>query len=118
MGVAAAIVHYSLAVFTVAVLGFPPQAGNVAGYTVALLVSYVGQARFTFADSARHRLSFVRFSATSLLAFAINFVAYAALLRWTSLDYRVALLLVLGGVAGFTYLVLNKWVFPHGRSSP
>jgi putative flippase GtrA len=115
VGAFAALVHYSVAIASVALLHFHPQVGNVCGYLVALVVSYLGQSRFTFPDAERRSNNFLRFTITSLSAFLLNALAYAALLRWTSLDYRIALFLVLLGVAAFTFLVLNKWVFPRGN---
>ena len=111
VGLLAAAVHYSIAVAGVMLLNISPLASNVCGYLVALLVSYLGQSRFTFAAAARPPQTFLRFTIVSFSGFALNYLSYAALLRWTSIDYRVALLLVLIGVAGCTYFILSKWVF-------
>lgn len=111
VGLSAAAMHYSLAVAGVMFLRLSPLASNVCGYVAALLVSYLGQSRFTFASAARPPQTVLRFVTVSLSGFVLNYVSYAALLRWTTLDYRIALLLVLIGVAGLTYLTLSKWVF-------
>ena len=74
-------------------------------------MSYAGQSRLTFPDATRQRHNFIRFVATSLCGFTLNFLSYAALLRWTSLDYRVSLVIVLTGVSAVTYLLLSRWVF-------
>jgi putative flippase GtrA len=111
VGTLAAGVHYSLAIAGVMFAGLSPQTSNVCGYVIALLVSYIGQSRFTFADAARQATTFVRFATVSLSGFLLNYLCYSALLRWTAIDYRIALLIVLIGVAGLTYIALNKWVF-------
>jgi putative flippase GtrA len=111
VGATAAMTHFSVAVALVSGCNWSPQIANVGGYLVALFVSYQGQSRLTFAGSqpaSRHLLKFIL---TSLSAFAINAMAYAALLHWTALDYRVALALVLVSVAVATYAALRFWVF-------
>jgi len=111
VGGIAATVHYLLAVQCVSVLGFSPLAGNASGYAVALLVSYVGQSRLTYAFPHRWRPTFVRFAMASGCGFALNSMGYALLLRLTRLDYRVSLLLALLASATVSYALLSKWVF-------
>lgn len=111
VGLLAAGVHYSIAVAGVMFLMLSPLASNVCGYAVALLVSYFGQSRLTFVNASRRPQTFLRFATVSFGGFALNYLSYAALLRWTSIDYRLALLLVLIGVAGLTYFTLSRWVF-------
>lgn len=116
VGALAAGVHFLAATVAVEALRIPPQAANVAGYACALAVSWLGQSRLTFADGDRSRLAPLRFLATSLAAFGLNAIAYGLLLRWTSLDYRLALLLVIGGVAMLTWLAFRHWVFRGARA--
>ena len=116
VGLVAAAVHYLLAVFCVSALEFSPQTGNAGGYAVALLVSYLGQSRltFAFADAGRH--TFARFATVSGCGFGLNSIGYALLLRWTILDYRLSLILVLMASAAVSYLLQSYWVFPtRGR---
>jgi putative flippase GtrA len=88
---------------------------NVGGYCTGLLVSFVGQSRLTFASANTGALEFTKFALTSLTGFVVNALAYDALLRWTGLDYRFALLLVLLAVAALTYLSMSRWVFLRPR---
>ncbi len=111
MGVLAAATHFGVAVALVSMGHWPPLLANVGGYLVALIVSYQGQSRLTFAGSSPGDRRLLKFTVTSLTAFALNSAAYAALLRWTSLDYRIALALVLVSVAVATYAALSLWVF-------
>ena len=111
VGLVAAAVHYLLAVFCVSVLAFSPQAGNAGGYAIALLVSYLGQSRLTYAFVSGRRLTFARFATVSGCGFALNSMGFALLLRWTTLDYRLALILVLMASAAVSYLLLSNWVF-------
>ncbi len=111
VGGIAATVHYLLAVQCISVLGFNPLVGNASGYGVALIVSYLGQSRLTYAFSGRWRPTFVRFAIASGCGFALNSIGYALLLRLTPLDYRVSLLMTLSASAAVSYLLLSKWVF-------
>lgn len=115
VGACAAAVHYSCAIALVSLFGWAPLVANLGGYCVALLVSFIGQSRFTFGSRQAGAIEFAKFAATSLAAFALNSLTYAALLFWTPLDYRVALLLVLLGVAALTYILMNRWVFLRMR---
>ena len=69
----------------------------------------------TGCDLGRRR--FLRDAAvgTALAAFALNEACYAALLLWTRLGYRTALVLVLVGVAAFTYVAGRRWAFAAPR---
>lgn len=117
IGIAAAAVHYGVAVGLVSLINFRPQIANVGGYSLAFVVSYLGQGRYTFVRSVTGSTRFWRFAATSISGFLLNAAAYATLLHFTSIDYRVALGLVLTVVATLTYIVLGRWVFDV-RASP
>ncbi len=54
-----------------------------------------------------------RFAVVAVSGFALNESAYAVLLRATSLDYRLALFIVLRAVAGLTWLAGRYWAFAH-----
>lgn len=111
VGAVAAGVHYCVAVLLVALAGWRPLIGNAGGYCVAVVVSYFGQARLTFRRTDHSVRQFARFLATSLTGFAVNSALFAALLQWTTLDYRLSLAIVLLAVAALTYLLMKLWVF-------
>ena len=118
MGAVAAAVHFSVAVAAVSLVGSSPTAGNFIGYIVALATSWIGQSRVTFRDAPRTAWAPARFVLTSVCGFGLNATAYAALLRWTSLDYRYCLAIVLTSVALLTWLLFDLWVFPDRRTRP
>lgn len=111
VGALAFAVHYAVTLVVVEWGHGPPVAGTLAGYLCALGTSWLGQSRLTFADAPRHARTRVRFALTSLCGFALNGTGYAALLRYTSLDYRVALVLVILSVAVVTWILFRRWVF-------
>ena len=115
VGALATAVHFCGTVALVTFVGWRPLIANCAAYCAALIVSFIGQSRLTFVAQAAGTREFAKFTATSLTGFALNTLAYAALLRWTSLDYRLALLIVLFAVAALTYMLMSRWVFLHVR---
>jgi putative flippase GtrA len=115
VGTAAAAVHWTVAVLAVERAGLVPSLANVAGWLVALLVSFGGHWRLTFGDRRSPPLrSALRFLVVSASAFAVNAAAYALLLRADWLPYDVSLALVLLGVAMLSYLASRHWAF-HSR---
>lgn len=111
VGATAAAVHLIVVASTVP-LGIHPLAANVLGFTVAFGFSYAGHRRWSFATSRSVRpRALYRFFVVALAGFLLNESLYAALLWTTSLDYRVALIIVLGLVAGSTYLASRYWAF-------
>ena len=110
-GCAAAAVHFGVVVALVGRFGVPPLLANVAGWGVAVGVSFVGHLRLSFADQqAPAARSARRFLLVSALGFGINEAAYAVLLG-SGAGYRVALAAVLVGVAAITYLLSRHWAF-------
>lgn len=111
-GCAAAVVHFGVVVLLVSRTGWPPLQANVAGWCLALAVSFTGHLRFSFADQAAPPVRAARrFFAVSALGFAINESAYALLLHGSTLSYRAALALVLAGVALLTWVLSRHWAF-------
>jgi putative flippase GtrA len=110
-GCVAAAVHFGVVIGLVSRFGLPPLLANVAGWVVALGVSFVGHWRLSFADQAAPPgRSARRFVLVSALGFAINETAYALLLG-SGAGYRIALAAVLLGVAVITYLLSRHWAF-------
>lgn len=111
VGTAAALVHLTV-VSAIVPLGPAPLAANIVGFLLAFMVSFAGHWRLTFRDSgARLAVALKRFFAVSVLSFALNESLYAALLRWSPLDYRWALALVLVIVAALTFALSKRWAF-------
>jgi putative flippase GtrA len=116
IGALAAAAHFTGTVLCVERLHMAPLVANAAGYLLGLATSYAGQSRLTFRRSRDDREPYVKFIATSLSGFALNSALFALLLRFTPLDYRVALGLVLVLVAIVTFLLMDRWVFAKPRA--
>ena len=112
VGCTAAAVHFGVVVGLVAQAGWPPLQANVFGWLAAVGVSYFGHHRLTFAQArAPAWRAARRFILLSAAGFAINEASYALLLHGTGIGYRMALALVLAGVALFTYWASRRWAF-------
>lgn len=111
VGAVAFVLHFGTAALLVP-LGVPPLVANVFAFLIALAASLTGHARFTFgAPPRRTGAALRRFAVVAVVGFALNEASYAALLADTTLDYRVALLLVLGAVAVLTNVAARDWAF-------
>lgn len=111
VGAAAACVHFAGTVLCVAWLRWPPLFANCAGYAIGLATSYAGQSRITFRRARQGREPFGRFALSSLTGFAVNSAVFSAMLRWTALDYRLALASALVIAAAVTFVIQDRWVF-------
>ena len=113
VGVTAFLVHFAVVAATVP-LGVAPLLSNVLGFLAAFAVSFVGHGRWTFPAEGRPVAPALRrFAVVAVSGFVLNESAYAVLLLWTQLDYRVALFIVLCAVAGLTWLAGRYWAFAH-----
>lgn len=111
VGIAALAAHW-LTVATIVPLGALPLAANAIAFAIAFQVSYWGHRRWTFDASGKpHRSALPRFLLTAGASFAINEFLYFLFLRYTALDYRISLLIVLGAVASFTFVLGRQWAF-------
>ncbi|MBV8045735.1 MAG: GtrA family protein [Paludibacterium sp.] len=112
VGISALVVHYLMVTAVLTPLGLAPLVANIAAFLVAFQVSYWGHRHLTFGQSGvSHRHALPRFFGVACLSFAVNEGLYALLLRFTALDYRVSLLIVLFAVAALTFVLSKLWAF-------
>jgi len=117
IGAAAAAAHFLGTLLCVERLHLAPLLANAGGYLLGLATSYAGQSRLTFRHARGGREPYAKFFITSLSGFALNTASFWLLLRFTGLDYRAALALVLIFVALFTFFVMDRWVFAKPRAA-
>jgi putative flippase GtrA len=112
VGVLAAAVHWTVVVAIVEGWQWPALAANVVGWLVALLVSFSGHHRITFAGHGVHwSVAGRRFALISAGGFAVNESAYAIALQRSGVRYDLLLAIVLLAVATLTYLLSRHWAF-------
>lgn len=118
VGCVAAAVHWLVVVALVEGAAWRPLVANVAGWLVALGVSFSGHHWLTFrGHGVPLWRSAPRFVLVSAAGFAINEAAYALALRFSALGYGLLLAGVLIGVAFMTWALSRLWVF-RGSSTP
>lgn len=119
VGCVAAAVHWCVVVVLVDRAHWLPLQANVAGWLVALMVSFTGHHRFSFeGHGVPLRVSGQRFFVISGMGFAINEASYALLLRFSGYRYELLLALVLVGVAVATYAASRHWAFLRTTDPP
>ncbi|MGE0310711.1 MAG: GtrA family protein [Lautropia sp.] len=112
VGTSAALVHLGTVVLLVESAIASPLRANVVGWLAALVVSFAGHRRYTFADATTGlSRSLRRFFVISGCGFVVNQAAYAALLARDALAYDLALAVVLVTVAVATYVASRLWAF-------
>ncbi|OBU85123.1 GtrA family protein [Chromobacterium subtsugae] len=112
VGVSAMLLHFMLVALVMVPLGLPPLAANVLAFLAAFQLSYWGHRHFTFeARHVPHRQALPRFFGVSCLSFCVNEAMYFLLLRFTALDYRLSLCIVLFSVAVLTFVLGKLWAF-------
>jgi putative flippase GtrA len=117
IGISALLVHFLLVLLLVP-QGLQPLLANVLAYLLAFQVSYWGHRLKTFeAAHLPHSQTLPRFFAVASLSFLLNEGLYYLLLRFTPLDYRMALLLVLFCVAVVTFVLSRLWAFSSRPSA-
>ena len=110
VGIAAMATHWCMVALLVP-LGVTPLLANAIAFCIAFNVSFFGHHHWTFASIDSRQVTVRRFAGVALLGFVINEILYGFLLKYTPLDYRLALAIVLVAVAGLTYLLSRCWAF-------
>lgn len=111
VGVTALLVHW-VSVALLVPLGLVPLIANIVAFLIAFQVSYWGHRIYTFkAHEISHQQTLPRFFSVAAGSFVVNEGLYFLLLRYTTLDYRVSLIIVLFTVAVLTFILSKQWAF-------
>lgn len=111
VGTTATGVHLGV-VATGVPLGISPLLANVVGFFFSFTVSFIGHARWSFPIARKDvALAMRRFAVVSVLTFGLNELCFAGALRWSTVDYRLALFGIILSIAGLKMLVSKHWAF-------
>ncbi|MBP9722863.1 MAG: GtrA family protein [Gammaproteobacteria bacterium] len=112
VGSLAMLVHW-LTVALICSYNIVPAYANILGFIAAFQVSYFGHCYWTFATDSiiSHPKTVSRFFIISSFSFILNQFLYIILLHYTSLNYLVALAIVLLSVSIVTFVTSSMWVF-------
>lgn len=111
VGLAATLVHFSVALAFGAVVGMSSVLLiNAAGFLAALIVSFLGHYHFTFSSSQSYASAFTRFSIVALLCFTASSLC-VTLSGYLQLPDIVQLLFGVVVIPIVSYIASKKIVF-------
>jgi putative flippase GtrA len=111
VGGLATLVHVVVAMLMRSMFELSPLQANFAGFSSAILLSYVGHARCTFGVEVTHGFQFLRFLSVGLIALATSTGTVWLLDIGLGLDFGIAMVAVAVMVPAATYLAMRFWVF-------
>ncbi|KTD63813.1 GtrA-like protein [Legionella santicrucis] len=110
IGGTAALVHLCTVFILVNFLNIPALVANIFAFLIAFNVSFLGHKYFTFSHlHDEKRLSLPHFFLVASSAGVINELLFFLLLEYTTFNYLFALILVLGFVSIYTFVVSRSW---------
>jgi putative flippase GtrA len=110
IGVAAAGVHLFTVFNLVHFLHTPALIANIFGFLIAFNISFVGHKHLTFSQLQKQKvLRLPHFFLVATTGGIINELLYFVLLRCTTLNYLLALILVLVCVSIYSVTISRFW---------
>ena len=110
VGVAATLTHVGVALLATYLFGLPPLQANLAGFIIAVGLSFQGHLRVTFRVKDPQWWHLCRFIVLSVTSLAVSSLITAVCMR-NGGDMRLAMALVAGVVPASSFLVARIWVF-------
>ncbi|MGL6029174.1 MAG: GtrA family protein [Legionella sp.] len=110
IGASAALVHIITVLSLVTYLELSPLLANVIAFLIAFNVSYLGHRYVTFARlDNQKKLSLPHFFLVASTGGIINEGLYYLILRYTHINYLMALIMVLAMVAVYSFILSRFW---------
>jgi putative flippase GtrA len=113
VGGAATVLHVTVALAVQTLFQAPGQVANLAGFAAAVLLSYLGHARYTFGVDAQSGPQFARFLLLSGLGLATSSATVWLVATKLGFGFTVAMVAVAIVVPTASYLAMRFWVFQH-----
>lgn len=113
VGVVATLVHVAVGMGLHHGAGTSPLWANGVAFTVAVVVSFLGQTRLTFPEATADRSAFLRFFAVALLGFSLNQLVVWVVTGPFAGPYWIGLAIVVSTVPVVTFLSLRYWALRH-----
>lgn len=114
-GLMATAAHYVVMVVLVSQLALPEVVASSIGFIAGACVKYPLNYWAVFSSEQSHHVAVPRFVLSLAIAFVLNAVLLAALLRLLEAHYMVSQVLTTGVVLVVNYLLARHWVFlAHG----
>lgn len=111
IGGTAAAVHLCTVILLVQTLAITPLQANIVGFLFGFQVSYWGHRAYTFNGTVvLHRVALPKLLSLQIFNFVVNEYLFYLFLS-LQLPYPIALVIVLGIMAVFTFVVSKRFVF-------
>jgi len=111
VGALATGAHFAILVLLVEAMRMAPVAASSVGALAGALVSYHLNYRHTFRSRQRHQVALPRFLGVAILAFAVNALVLAALVRGARVPYLAAQAITTAAVMALTFTLGRRWAF-------
>lgn len=118
IGLAATAVHVMSALAARQWIDASAMQANLVGYGAAVLVSYIGNARFTFGRAILAGGQFTRFLVVSLAGLAVTQAVTWLVVHGMGLPFRVALAVVVVVAPIVSFTLSRIWAFAAPRIPP
>lgn len=110
IGGSAALAHLLVVLNLVSHFDIEPLVANIIAFFIAFNISYLGHKHLTFSQLENQKqLSLPHFFLVASSAGILNEVLYFLLLNYTSIHYLLALIVVLGLVAIYSFFLSRFW---------
>ena len=117
VGLLATLVHVAVGLGLAGAFGIAPLAANFAAFSVAVLVSYLGNRGWTFGLDGSGRLDQLpKFLVTAVLGLALNQALVFVLVERLGWSYGAALAVVVAVVPLVSFAANRWWVFAPART--
>lgn len=111
VGVTSSLIHFVVASAAMYFFESHIFLGNLLGFAVAFVVSYLGHYHWTFRSNANHRAAALRFMATASAGFLVNNMILFILVQSTGRELRIYLIIAIAVAAAAVYVLSNRWAF-------
>lgn len=110
IGATAALTHLLIVLHLVSHFDIAPLVANVIAFFFAFNISYLGHKHLTFSQLENEKeLSLPHFFLVASSAGCLNEILYYLLLNYTNIHYLLSLVVVLGLVAIYSFLLSRFW---------
>lgn len=110
IGATAALTHILTVLHLVSYFKFEPLIANIIAFFIAFNISYLGHKYFTFSQlQDEKQLSLPHFFLVASSAGILNELLYFFMLHYTTIHYLFSLILVLGLVAVYSFVLSRFW---------
>jgi putative flippase GtrA len=122
VGLAATLTHALMFVLLMETARIPALAANLAAFSIAVIVSFLGHFHWTFRETGGYGSSLfqqtnalLKFATVAVIGFSINSVAIFITVDVLLLSYYYAVVIMVGIVPPMVFVISKHWAFAEQR---